>query len=59
MYCFTAYIFPWGTFCSSFPLLVLWSAVLKQQFTAEIPGLSSEGNHSSLSLLTSDEGTEF
>lgn len=28
MHCFIAYIFPWGTFCSSFPWLVLWSAVL-------------------------------
>lgn len=31
----------------------------EQQFTAEIPGLSSEGNHSDLSMLSLDEGTEF
>lgn len=31
----------------------------EQQFAAEIPGLSSEGNHSGLSMLSLDEGTEF
>lgn len=31
----------------------------EQQFTAEIPGLISEGNHSGLSKLSLDEGIEF
>lgn len=30
-----------------------------EQFSAEIPGLSSVGNHFSLSMLSLDEGTEF
>lgn len=31
----------------------------EQQFTAEIPGLSSKGNHSGLNMLSLHENTEF
>lgn len=51
-------VFPWGHSVHHFPYFFILSCSV-EQFTAEIPGLSSVGNHFSLSMLRLDEDTEF